>query len=75
MRSFDLYKHENCTDVAIMPLKIYRVNPEYIKVKLRWFSVHGNQLSKSIPPFDLGVTETHKINIKDLAKWRLYEVR
>ena len=75
MRPHTLYKHENMLDVAILPLKVGRYHPDYYTVKLRWFNVQANQIDPSIETWDMGIQETHKIKVKDMKKWRLYEVR
>jgi len=72
MRTHELYKHINCLDVAIKPIKIWDVHKDYIKVKLWWYNVHGNRLGIK-EPWSMNYQETVKIQKKDLSNWKLYE--
>jgi ubiquitin C-terminal hydrolase len=64
MRIFELYKHVNCRDVAIMPKKIYKL-PHKLIIKIKWFNV-VNPANK----FDLHCDETIEIKTEDISKWK-----
>ena len=67
MTPYRIYKHDNCTDMAIMPVE----NPFFItekrgyKVKVRWFNV-----VKPENIFDMGVMETVFIKAEDMKNWK-----
>lgn len=69
MKTFNLYKHVNCTDVAFMPIKrpFYVPEKKVYKVKVRWFNVVN---PKNV--FDLGVVDHIEVKLEDTKNWRLY---
>jgi hypothetical protein len=67
MRKHFLYKHDNNTDVALMPLDIAESGDVY-KIKCRWFNIVN---PKNV--FDLGVVDSVEIKSQDLKKWKIYE--
>lgn len=69
MRIFNLYKHENCTDVAILPIKIFYVfEKSGYKVKVRWFNIVNPDNI-----YDINFSETIFIKANDLKRWHLHE--
>jgi hypothetical protein len=68
MAPYHLYKHKNCTDTAIMPIK----NPLFIpekrgyKVKVRWFNIVNPENI-----FDVDVLETIFISAEHMNDWLL----
>lgn len=66
MMVMQMYKHKNCRDVAVMPLKITHLqHGVHAVIKLKWFNiVNENRL-------DLNLTEEVVIKIADLNNWKL----
>jgi len=63
-----VYKHENCTDVAIYVALVLEETPESIKVHVHWVNVaHRRHF----------IIEQEDISIKkaDAPRWRPFEVR
>lgn len=70
MRQGYLYKHENCTDTALMPVKRPFFVPEkqIYKVRCRWFNiVNPNNV------YDMGVVDNVVIKAEDIRRWKFYE--
>jgi len=67
MRPFQLYKHENCTDVAMMFVKYPVFIPEKngYKFKVRWFNIVNPR-----NVFDMNEPDTIFIKKEDLPKWK-----
>lgn len=64
MRIYQLYKHVNNRDVAMMPLKVFKVpGQERYKLKVRWFNVHYNEIGCR-PPFDISFERPDSLDIQ-----------
>lgn len=66
MRTFNIYKHKNCIDVAIIPLKIFYIkNKDVCKMKVRWiiYKYDGKK------QYDLHIDQKITIASKDLKNW------
>lgn len=76
MKPFQLYKHQYCTDTAIMPVKPLRYSPDrkVYKARVRWFNIVNpkNVFDMHVPP---NGTENIEIKEEDLKKWRPYDVK
>lgn len=67
MRKGDLYKHVNCTDVAIKPLRIVQI-PKGLKVKVSWYNVvNPNHF------WPMGLTEEVLITKEQLPNWKFFK--
>lgn len=66
MQPYKLYKHENCTDAAILPIKFPLFIPEKkgYKIRVQWWNVVNK-------PFFMDAVETVFINSEDYRKWKL----
>ena len=62
MEKFNLYRHRNCTDTAIMPMYIV-VTKEFIVAKIQWFNITGDQ------PRAMGLKETIRIKTENIDHW------
>ena len=77
MKTFSLYKHEQFRDVAMMPVKIFKVpKQDRYKLKVRWFNVHYNEIGCR-EPFDIthgGSMSGHSIELtkEQVQKFKLY---
>jgi len=73
MRLYQLYKHVNNRDVAMMPIKIFKVNENRYKLKVRWFNVHYNEIGCR-EPFDISGMrpDSHDISKEVYEGFRLY---
>lgn len=60
-----LYKHENCTDVAIEILKSFN-GKDFYKLKVSWWNVVNKENH-----YPMGVVEKLKISLEDWKKWKL----
>lgn len=70
MKVNGLYKHDNNTDVAMMPLEINYVKPvNGYRVKLRWFNIVNKNHT-----FDMGCPDQVFIKQQDFHKWKEVDV-
>lgn len=67
MKPGNIYKHIDCTDVAIHVLKRPVLVPEkkVYSVRIAWLNV----ANKNREPLPIGTTETVTIKLEDMAKW------
>lgn len=76
MKPFQLYKHKNCTDVALMPVKSprYSTTRKVYKLKVRWFNIVN---PKNVFDMNVGDNGTDNVEIReeDLKNWRPYDVK
>ena len=71
IKPFQLYKHKNCTDVAMMPIKMYRIySKNIVKIKCYWFNITNPDYV-----FNMGMTDKIEIKMQDLDKWLPYEAK
>lgn len=71
MRQGSLYKHEACTDVALMPVKRPFFVPEkkIYKVRCRWYNIVNPD-----NVFECGEgIDNVVIKEEDIRRWRFYE--
>jgi len=60
-----LYKHENCSDVAVEILKSFK-GKDFYKLKVSWWNVVNEKNY-----FPLGEVETIRVSFEDWKKWKL----
>jgi len=66
MRPYRIYKHKNCIDVAIVPLKAFYVKEKDIwKLKIRWI-IHKRNGDIQ---YDLYINQNIKLTNDDLKNW------
>lgn len=61
MKKFILYKHKNCRDVAMMPIRVVQT-PDYLVLKIQWFNVVNE-------PTTMNLSETVRIKHEDIPNW------
>ncbi len=67
MTPFNLYKHINNTDVAIMPMEIsFDATTDSYDIKVRWINI---VLKRNL---DMDIIQTIKIKKADMENWKLY---
>jgi hypothetical protein len=70
MKAKGYWVHQNSIDVFYQVLKVYRINPHYVKVKYQcWNKGFGTG-----QPWLCSDILNAKVMIKDLKNWRRYEV-
>lgn len=66
MKTYNIYKHKNCIDVAIIPLKTFYIKEsDTWKIKVRWI-IYKHDGKKQ---HDLHIDEKITIASKDLKNW------
>ena len=67
MNTHELYKHNLCTDTAILPVSIH-YHIDGFKIKIWWFNIASvNNI------YNMNLKETILIKHKDLKNWIKYE--
>lgn len=69
MIPFEIYKHVNNTDVALVPVRMTH-SEEFLEIYCRWVNIVN---SKHI--FDMGVMDKVFIKKDDLHEWRPYAIK
>lgn len=65
MRAGNTYKHIECTDAAILVLKVQYHDQKRVKVRVSWVNVVN-----PTNVFPMGLVETIEIRREDLSKWK-----
>ena len=68
MTPYRIYKHVNCLDVAIIPLKVFYVKEKKLwKVRVKWIIYKDDKFVRG-----LNISERIVIRQEDMKNWKFY---